>query len=995
MIGFDNLFRKWQVNYAIIMFACVSIPSDVSCQNAIIIDSLKSIIAKNYQDTNHVNSLNALSEIYGWEDNYEKTYGYASEALKLANDLNFEKGIAVSYYCLGMAELIKRDQKAALISFEFALNLFKQLDTKFWQAKCYNFIGVAYKALNNIPLALDNYFEAIKLNESISNKVELSRNHFNIGNIYFTNHKYEEALKHYEVADKLKVEINDKKGLVKLRPMLANAYLELSNFEKAQEYYELAIEVAEKLNDPRSMGNAYANFGFFWGRREEYDKALLYLNKSKEILEMIGNKNILSNVFHNLGNTHLSMENHELALNNYKSAIKLGNELGDNRLVGICNIRIGHLYRKEGKYDVSFQYDSAALHIFEKIGNQELIVRAKCSIAHTHIALGESKKALEVLQSNLADQIKLNDKSGLIETYNAISSAQIDLKNYKEAIENNSKAMELAKELELKEALAYIYMNTAQIYMHSENYEAALEYNNEAIKIYKKLNNHLGLADALIDRSNLYKKKGDTDEELNCLNIGLKYALEKGNKKYYAPIYLNIGRIKISQNKYDEGLEYIQKANLLYDEMKDTSGIIVVNENKGFLEMKRNNYELARKYYSEVISMSKKYGSISEIAKGYRNLSKIDSALGKPDDALVNYKLYVLYKDSIYSETNRISLNELKAKYESDKKVTEIERLQNEIEIGNLQLQVHQESLRRIKLEKESIQRENLFNLQQLDLLANEKRLKELELEKNRIENDMRSVEAEKNNQQLALLNKESELSQLEIKKQTMLKNSLFAGFAFSMLLGSFAYYNHITRQKLRLQTLRNKIASDLHDDVGSTLSSIAIFSEIAKQQSKDVVPMLDTIGDSSRKMLDAMADIVWTINPENDQFERIILRMRSFAYQLLGAKQIDFEFEVDEEVSGIKLPMEVRKNLYLIFKEATNNMVKYSQADKAHFVLKQDNKHLTLLIRDNGTGFDITETTQGNGLKNMKKRAQEIGGKLRIESRINEGTTIQLKVAV
>jgi signal transduction histidine kinase len=169
----------------------------------------------------------------------------------------------------------------------------------------------------------------------------------------------------------------------------------------------------------------------------------------------------------------------------------------------------------------------------------------------------------------------------------------------------------------------------------------------------------------------------------------------------------------------------------------------------------------------------------------------------------------------------------------------------------------------------------------------------------------------------------------------------------------------------------------------------------MAQQQSKETIPMLDTIGESSRKMLDAMADIVWTINPENDQFEKIILRMRGFAYELLGAKQIDFEFDADESVTKMKLPMDLRKNLYLIFKEATNNLVKYSGADKATFALKEEKNTLSMLIRDNGKGFDTNIVTEGNGLKNMKKRAAEIGGKLLVESFPGIGTTVQLRVAV
>jgi signal transduction histidine kinase len=158
---------------------------------------------------------------------------------------------------------------------------------------------------------------------------------------------------------------------------------------------------------------------------------------------------------------------------------------------------------------------------------------------------------------------------------------------------------------------------------------------------------------------------------------------------------------------------------------------------------------------------------------------------------------------------------------------------------------------------------------------------------------------------------------------------------------------------------------------------------------------MLETIGESSKKMLDAMADIVWTINPENDDFEKILDRMRSFAYELLGAKKIEFEFDAGDELNQMRLPMDVGKNLYLIFKEATNNMVKYADADKAFFSIKEEGKNLTMIIRDNGKGFDVHASKGGNGLKNMKKRAEEMKGTLWVESKRDEGTMIKLRVAV
>lgn len=223
---------------------------------------------------------------------------------------------------------------------------------------------------------------------------------------------------------------------------------------------------------------------------------------------------------------------------------------------------------------------------------------------------------------------------------------------------------------------------------------------------------------------------------------------------------------------------------------------------------------------------------------------------------------------------------------------------------------------------------------------------------------------------------------------QTWWFYSLCSIFAAAVL---YAIYRYRLRQVLRLQMIRNNIASDLHDDIGSTLNSISIFSEVAKQQAKGNIPALEEIGISSRKVIDSMSDIVWTINPENDSFEKIIQRMRSFAFQLLRAKGIEMVFKTDQSLNSISLPMLVRKNFYLIFKEATNNLVKYSCASRAIFLINHSSRQIRVEIRDNGKGFDINLESQGNGIKNMRRRADEIKASLTITSVVNEGTSLEL----
>jgi signal transduction histidine kinase len=142
---------------------------------------------------------------------------------------------------------------------------------------------------------------------------------------------------------------------------------------------------------------------------------------------------------------------------------------------------------------------------------------------------------------------------------------------------------------------------------------------------------------------------------------------------------------------------------------------------------------------------------------------------------------------------------------------------------------------------------------------------------------------------------------------------------------------------------------------------------------------------------MEAMNDIVWMINPKNDRFENIMVRMRTHAAEIIEAAGSDLHISFDEKLAGIKLTMEQRKNFYLIFKEAVNNIVKYAKAKDVWIGMRMNNRQIELMIRDNGTGFDAVRPGHGNGLVNMKQRAELLNGNLRIESQRREGTTITL----
>jgi signal transduction histidine kinase len=197
----------------------------------------------------------------------------------------------------------------------------------------------------------------------------------------------------------------------------------------------------------------------------------------------------------------------------------------------------------------------------------------------------------------------------------------------------------------------------------------------------------------------------------------------------------------------------------------------------------------------------------------------------------------------------------------------------------------------------------------------------------------------------------------------------------------------------------RQRISRDLHDDVGSTLNSISVYSEIAKQQLKvtnpESLPILERIGDSSRDLVSTINDIVWAINPQNDKFENIALKMRLFAADLLMPEDVDFDFQADTSLNDVNLSLEQRKQFYLIFKEAINNVYKSAECSTLKVHLELCEKNICMTIVDNGKGFDTQNPKQGNGLKSMAERAKILRGVLEIYSESGKGTRVKLRFPI
>lgn len=190
----------------------------------------------------------------------------------------------------------------------------------------------------------------------------------------------------------------------------------------------------------------------------------------------------------------------------------------------------------------------------------------------------------------------------------------------------------------------------------------------------------------------------------------------------------------------------------------------------------------------------------------------------------------------------------------------------------------------------------------------------------------------------------------------------------------------------------RSRIAKDLHDDVGGTLSSINIYGDLARKEA-DNAPYLEAIQHNTLQVIDSLGDIVWNIDPRNDNVGQLAQRMHSLGELLLKRKLVKCYFSSHLEDRELPMLIEDRRNIYLLFKEAINNVVKHSDCTECHIALQQTAHTFSLDIRDNGRGFDAEVIRSGaNGLRNIKARAYALKGDVRFSRGVGGGTLLQLR---
>ncbi|HTH32457.1 MAG TPA: tetratricopeptide repeat protein [Lacibacter sp.] len=555
-----------------------------------------------------------------------------------------------------------------------------------------------------------------------------------------------------------------------------------------------------------------------------------------------------------------------------------------------------------------------------------------------------------------------------------------------EAVEYGKNGLKLGKKLKWEKGVAGCYLNVAAAFGFKGHLDSAMLYIDSAIVSSTIVGDPTRLALAYLNRADYYMQMRNFKQSLINCDSAWRYAELANNNDRRARILQTIGAIYFYQSKYKEGRDYNERAGKLYKELGNKKMYAIILGNIGNILTRANEYAAGIENYQQAISLANEAGDRVNLSMYYGNISSNYIRQGQYEKALENVQRAMQYaKEQENEKQIAIAYSIFGEIYLKQKKYAQSIEAGSKAYAGFQEngLLDEQQTVAEILAEAYSLSGNHS---EAYKYLSKSKELSDT-LATQKYDEDIAAMQTsfnvEEKNSQIALLNKDKQLQQQRLSRQQLM---LFGSLALVVLAIAgiiLLVSRYRLRQRVKEMELRNSIAADLHDEVGSSLSSIYMLSEMAGAAATSAdsqKEMLHKVTSYSKETMDKMGDIVWMIKQSGDDGKDLEERMQRFLYEMCSSKNISNRFD-GGVLQTIKLSTEQKKALYLIFKEAVNNALKYAAPQNIHVAVSKTPNSIELKIADDGQGFNLSSAKKGNGLLNMQNRAKELGGKTEISS--------------
>jgi two-component system, NarL family, sensor histidine kinase UhpB len=842
----------------------------------------------------------------------------------------------------------------------------------------------------------------------------------------------------------------DDTNKVKLLISLARAYRG-GDSQKSIENATLAVELSKQLNSLRWIARSEQRLGSTYRLMRDFGNAILHLREAERSFRAHGDVIHAAEMYIDIGICYGGLGQTELALDTIAHSTMLYTQLLSStdsaivdqakrgvlqsyyfsfaslyqanqlrralewltrmeksaltfhRIGDFSNIynSFGATYTEIGEYEKAIQYYAKAMKLAEENNNWDDQQRLLDNISKIHFRQGDYNRAQELLQkamtillTHLPERL---DYLALL--YTSIADVHVKLARYKDALEYYLKALRLFDQIGNVGRMANIKRAIGSFYHLQSDFAQAANHLQQARALYEQIHNSAGVSDVLFELGKISADQGLTEEALAYHRQSLEIRRESGEKFSITLSMYEIGNVflataaggtlaHISLPQLDSAAVYFTLAKGMSRKLGDKSTEAKCFYGLGRVEELRSNWHQARVYYGEAMYLSDSLGTKRELYESYSALATVSAKLGRHDEAYRYHQLYSAFKDSVFNETSSKQLKETQVKYDTEKKDLEIRSLNQGNEIAALKAKQQQSALEQAELQSARKETDiKLLNqakeLQQQQLLNANRALTERELE------------AKARSAELEAARKDQLLQEHNLQEQKLIMYGSIAFAVLTIALGVVLLNRFQLRKELDKRTAileeRRRISSDMHDDLGSSLSTIALLSQVMKQHSStEDRTEAEKISNAAQQSLEKMSEIVWSLNPRNDKLENLVAYIRKYAMEYFENSPVQCGVTMSGSIPDVEITGEQRRNVFLTVKESLHNIIKHSGAGSADLVFEFRDHTLQLSIHDNGKGMDsAAQNTFGNGIVNMQRRMKEAGGEVAIENK--NGTTVRL----
>lgn len=545
---------------------------------------------------------------------------------------------------------------------------------------------------------------------------------------------------------------------------------------------------------------------------------------------------------------------------------------------------------------------------------------------------GEYKKSTIYFSNSIDLAKKENNKKELTNAYNNLGNALSKIGESVNALKFYQLSISVAEMNNDQQRIAKTTKNIGTLYSEQKDFVTALRYFESASSLAVKLNDSILIADCLNNQGVVYEQQNKYDKAVEVYSKALEIYTAKNEAGKISMSLNNLAIVYKYLKKYSQSINYYEQALALSIKQDDKFIVAATLNNLGNVYALTGDYHRSLSLCKEALEKSKEINAIEIIIETYDGISIAYEKLQKFPEAIAYRKMYEEEKFNFISSERSGQLAELKTKYESDKQLDEIALLKKDETIKNLSIREQE-------------------------------------------------IEIQKRNYLLALC---------------ILLIFTIAGIAYqwnkSYLLKSKISQQQAIKESEEKERIR--IAKDIHDELGSGLTKINFLSETVLKNSNEYInSKLSSISETSKNLIENMRDLIWALNPDNSTLDNLIVRIREYTTDYLEEFPIELTNIYPDVIPDLQILKEGHRNIFMSVKEILNNIVKHSSATKVAVNVSLFNNTLSIIINDNGVGFETEQTFSGNGLKNMRHRITISGGQIDLDSSKQSGTTLSMIV--